>query len=43
MAEHELKVFVPVEEEEEEEEEDEEEKEEEDPGKRIRLTELSIY
>ena len=37
MAEHELKVFVPVEEEEEEEEE------EEDPGKRIRLTELSIY
>ena len=41
MAEHELKVFVPVEEEEEEEEE--EEKEEEDPGKRIRLTELSIY
>ena len=42
MAEHELKVFVPVEEEEEEEEK-EEEKEEEDPGKRIRLTELSIY
>ena len=40
MAEHELKVFVPVEE---EEEEEEEEKEEEDPGKRIRLTELSIY
>ena len=39
MAEHELKVFVPVE----EEEEEEEEKEEEDPGKRIRLTELSIY
>ena len=36
MAEHELKVFVPV-------EEEEEEKEEEDPGKRIRLTELSIY
>ena len=39
MAEHELKVFVPVE----EEEEEEEEKKEEDPGKRIRLTELSIY
>ena len=36
MAEHELKVFVPV-------EEEEEEEEEEDPGKRIRLTELSIY
>ena len=35
MAEHELKVFVPAEEEEEE--------EEEDPGKRIKLTELSIY
>ena len=38
MAEHELKVFVPVE----EEEEEEEEKEEEDPGKRIKLAELSI-
>ena len=33
MAEHELKVFVPV----------EEEEEEDDPGKRIKLTELSIY
>ena len=32
MAEHELKVFVPAEEE-----------EEEDPGKRIKLTKLSIY
>ena len=36
MAEHELKVFVPA-------EEEEEEEEEEDPGKRIKLTELSIY
>ena len=34
MAGHELKVFVPVE---------EEEEEEEDPGKRIKLAELSIY
>ena len=36
MAGHELKVFVPV-------EEEEEEEEEEDPGKRIKLAELSIY
>ena len=36
MAGHELKVIVPV-------EEEEEEEEEEDPGKPIKLTELSIY